>query len=78
MANNDNKFCTAINEYIDYWGKMSDRTEQEKLRGLAFSILRLLDGLAPNFEGNLKTLEEVQTKILLHHAFRKSQGNQNE
>lgn len=38
------EFIDQIKVYVRYWEKLSDQTSSEKLEGLAFSILVMLDG----------------------------------
>lgn len=37
-------FVDQIKVYVRYWDKLPDKTSSEKLEGLAFSILVMLDG----------------------------------
>lgn len=67
--NKNKDLLNAIEKYIEYWAKQSDKTELERLRGLAFSILRILDGVSSNFKGDLNTLAELKSPRLLHHAY---------
>ncbi len=39
-------FLTTIIEYVEDWGEHSEKTTREKLSGLAFSILAIIDGEA--------------------------------
>jgi hypothetical protein len=63
-------FCNAVHQYVEYWEMQDKRTQKEQLTGLAFSILRLLDGVAPNFEGNIKTIANENPVKMLHHMYR--------
>ncbi len=62
-------FCEAVRKYVEYWTKQSNHSHEEKLNGLAFSILRLLDGLSDEYEGNIQLLAEEHPFVALHHAF---------
>lgn len=39
------EFLSSIQNSVDYWASLKDKTEREKLKGLAFSILCLIDGV---------------------------------
>lgn len=77
MSPHTSEFCNAINEYVDYWDGQ-DRSKKECLNGLAFCILRLLDGVAHNFEGNISTLAREYPSKSLHNSFTKWIGNEND
>lgn len=38
------QFLNTIRNYVDYWDSVDERSSKEKLSGLAFSILNILDG----------------------------------
>lgn len=52
-------FLNGVRESVEHW-KNSDKSEEEKLRGLAFSIMCLLDGEM----GNLPLLTLAPTNDL--------------
>ena len=72
MQNKAAEFCTVIHQYIDYWEKQSEKTKKERLNGLAFSILRILDGLSPKYDGDIHSLVEMAPTSLLHDMFRQT------
>ncbi len=72
------EFCTAVHQYVEYWEQQCKGNTKDGLTGLAFSILRLLDGLAPNFHGNLKSLTNENPSKLLHHLFRQTSAKEAE
>jgi hypothetical protein len=39
-----NEFLKAIHSNIDYWESLPDKTTRERIEGIAFSILVILDG----------------------------------
>lgn len=43
------KFLDHIKNLVTYYSELKDRTEKEKLQGLAFSILCTFDGVANDF-----------------------------
>lgn len=43
------EFVNYIHELVEYWNNNEKKTVKEKLNGLAFSILVLLDGESANF-----------------------------
>lgn len=73
MDDKTSDFCVAILQFVDYWDNYPEKTKKESLQGLAFSILRLLDGLGPNFDGDINTLARDNTKKLFHHSLREKQ-----
>lgn len=40
-----NEFISSVKSLVDYWNNVSDKNTKEKLEGLAFSILSMLDGV---------------------------------
>lgn len=78
MEEDENKFINGIGEYIDYWTEENGRTEKERLAGLAFSILRMLDGVAPNYRGSLHTLATRRSSKPLHHVLKSTKWGKHE
>lgn len=70
MSNHTSNFCNAVHQYVEYWESQNKRTQKEQLTGLAFSILRLLDGVSPNFDGNITTIVNENPPKMLHHMYR--------
>jgi len=68
------EFIEAINQYIDYWSKQTDRTEKEKMEGLAFSILCILDGTSGSFSGDINSLAKECDHLMLHDQFYKNES----
>lgn len=62
------EFIDAIKQYINYWVHQ-DRTEKEKMEGLAFSILCMLDGVSGSFKGNIDSLSKEGSNFMLHDQF---------
>jgi len=60
------EFIGAIKIYINYW-LQQDRNERQKLDGLAFSILCMLDGVSGSFDGDISDI--VYDNIMLHEGF---------
>lgn len=46
-----NNFLAEIKGMVEYWDKLPQKTTTERLNGLAFSILVLLDGESANMPG---------------------------
>ena len=40
----ENEFVDRVWNLVDYWKKVEGRTEEEKIEGVVFSILTMLDG----------------------------------
>lgn len=59
-------FIDCIKYDINYWHNMTDRTEKEKMEGLAFSILCLLDGVCCDFPYSIDDLQQVCANLMLH------------
>lgn len=60
----DKEFINCIKQYVKYW-EHQDATLNEKLNGLAFSILVALDGLSGSFSGSRDDLSDT----LLHEVY---------
>lgn len=63
------EFIGAIKQYINYWSSQTDKTDKEKLEGLAFSILCILDGVSGSFSGNIDSLAKECKSLMLHDNF---------
>ncbi|KKL56959.1 hypothetical protein LCGC14_2240200 [marine sediment metagenome] len=46
-----NEYLKLVWSYIDYWHDLPDQTCREKLEGLAFGMLVILDGGNPDLPG---------------------------
>lgn len=44
----ETEFLETVASYVQYWNSFEDKTSEEKLTGLAFSILSYLDGCNGN------------------------------
>lgn len=45
------RFLNHIRTMVNYWDRQPDKSSEEKLEGLAFSILVMLDGCSLGFPG---------------------------
>jgi hypothetical protein len=45
------KFLTRVSGYVDYWATLPGKTQRERLEGLAFSLMAILDGGASDLPG---------------------------
>ena len=45
------QFLSVVRGYVDYWENLPGKSVHERLEGLAFSILVVLDGEAVDFPG---------------------------
>lgn len=45
------KYLTMVANYVDYWATLPNKTERERLEGLAFSMMVILDGEAGMMPG---------------------------
>lgn len=45
------KFLTQVEAYVKYWSSQEGKSKEEALRGLAFSLLVILDGGSMNLPG---------------------------
>lgn len=70
MSEHTEEFIQAIKEYVDFWDRQ-DRNSKEKLEGIAFSILFILDGISGNFEGDITSLEK-EWDGMIHETFYKN------
>ena len=66
------EFVEAIHQYIRYWDKYDNMKSKEKMEGLAFSILCMLDGVSGSFSGNIQDLCEGDE--MLHEMLHKEKG----
>ena len=46
-----NEFLSHVRHLVKYWGNLKDKNCEEKLSGLAFSILSAIDGSSVNLCG---------------------------
>ena len=67
MSHIDDFICD-IKEYINYWDSLDNKSSKEKLQGLAFSILCILDGMA-TFKGDINTIANECQNCMLHDHF---------
>ena len=66
------EFISAIRHQIIYWDQQN-RSSFEKMEGLAFSILCMLDGVSGSFDGTIKELEKDSRGIMIHDLFYKKE-----
>lgn len=59
------EFIEAIHQYIRYWDNQNGINSKEKLEGLAFSILCMLDGISGSFSGSINELCKGN-EVMLH------------
>lgn len=71
----DEEFLGAIRQYINYWLDQKDRNERQKLEGLAFSILCMLDGVSGSFDGDISILDYTCKNKMLHDDFYKDKND---
>lgn len=62
----DKEFIEAIRGYIKHWDNQILLSQKEKLNGLAFSILVILDGMSNSFDGDRNSLSN---DLMLHDMF---------
>lgn len=62
----EGEFIASIKRYIQYWEHQEDRTLKEKLEGLAFSILVVLDGMSGDCDFSRDNLDP---DVMLHDLF---------
>lgn len=67
------EFLNAIKWYVNYWDRQNETTK-EKLEGLAFSILVILDGHSEIFDGGLLSLSK-ECNVILHEEFCREETN---
>lgn len=62
------QFLDAIRQSILYWDKQ-DIDSKEKLEGLAFSILCMMDGVSGTFDGSILDLCNESRQSMFHEQF---------
>ena len=62
----EEEFIASIKRYIKYWEHQDDRSLKEKLEGLAFSILVVLDGMSGDC--NISR-DDLDRDVMLHDLF---------
>ena len=65
MEKKDDQLCNTINAYVEFWDKQESKSQKEKLNGLAFSILRIFDGVDTFFDQPTK----IRTHKMLHNMY---------
>lgn len=74
----EQEFVNAVKGLVCFWMRQKQCSEQEKLEGLAFSILCMMDGVTGSFEGaaTLCNIDDNGNKIdieegesMLHELF---------
>lgn len=67
------EFLDSIIDCVDYWDKVDGRNQKERLSGLAFSILTLIDGCSSSndFKGYSIYLNdcEINKNCELHEEY---------
>lgn len=72
MSESEN-FFKAIEQMIEFWSDSPHKSDKEKLKSLAFSILVMLDGMSASFDGDLMSLAKEWDKeaLMLHEMWGK-------
>jgi hypothetical protein len=52
------QFLDGIRGLVNYWNRVGNTSQRDKLDGLAFSILNMIDGMSGNFPCPLKLVVE--------------------
>lgn len=47
----EKQFLTTVANYVEYWATLPNKTDREKVEGLAFSMLVILDGGSATLPG---------------------------
>jgi hypothetical protein len=63
------EFISEIHECVQYWRAHKTRNTEDKLLGLAHSILVILDGQSPRFKGSISSLERASKDVMLNDLF---------
>lgn len=64
-------FIDSIQKYIAYWECQEHISTKEKLEGISFSILCMLDGVTTAFDGDINEL--CENDCMLHEMFYKEE-----
>lgn len=67
------QFISCIHDEISYWESQNNKNCREKMEGLAFSILCMLDGVHGNFSGNIGELASEMEFLMIHEKLYKKE-----
>ncbi len=62
-------FMYELRRLVNYWHKIDDRSEKEKMEGLVLSILIILDGSSGQFNGDINKIAKNCKTLMLHNQF---------